>query len=550
VRQADTRLGEVVCVVGLGLVGQLTAQLLRAAGARVICADLAPERVARASAAGFDCAVSATDEELAATVRSLTADRGADAVLIAAATPSSAPVRQAVELLRRRGRVVVVGAVGLDIDREAFYRKDAELRIACSYGPGRHDPAYEVEGRDYPYDFVRWTENRNMAEFLRLVATGHIEVAPLIDLRFPIARADEAYAAATGAEREKVLGVLLEYPQAGAERPVERRVEVLPQKRPGSAVGFALVGPGSFAREVHLPNLAALAPGATLRAVVGRTGHPAVEAARRFAAAYATTDLEEVLRDEEVRALLICTRHDAHADIAARALAAGKAVYLEKPAAITPAGLSCLAEAVVGSGSPFTLGFNRRFAPAALRLVELLASRKGPLVLDYRVNAGRLPRGHWLLGPAGGGRLIGEACHMVDLMGHLVASPRESHALCATALGDDLPRGDNFVLACRHADGSLATLCYTALGQPAVGKERIECHWDGRTAVLDDFRSLVVDGAPAGAWDGGDKGHRALLAAFVRHVTGEGPAPIPWEEIHAVSRLILDLDGEVRGGAR
>jgi predicted dehydrogenase len=555
VRQADARLGEVVCVVGLGLVGHLAAALLHASGCRVVGADLDADRVERARALGIELAVSSSSEDLIAAVDHLTAGRGADAVVLTAATESSEPIRQAVDLLRRRGRVVVVGAVGMDIDRGAFYHKDAELRVSCSYGPGRYDPTYEEDGRDYPYDYVRWTENRNMAAFLRLAASGRIRLAGLLDRRYPVEEAAEAYSAvASPARSDRLLGVLLEYPSAGSEdeAPPERRVEMVRRSKSAAGLGIALVGPGSFANDVHLPNLARLAPSASLRAVVGRTANSAREAARKFAAAYATTDLDEALRDEDVDLVLICTRHDQHADQASRSLRAGKAVFLEKPAATRASDLAALESAVVETGRPFTVCFNRRFAPAVTALRSLLAHRSGPAVLHYRVNAGKLPLDHWALGPRGGGRLIGEACHMIDLLGHLVDAPREDHAfrpLPPSTGRDDLPLGDNFVLSCRYADGSLATLVYTSLGHAAAGKERLECIWDGRTAVLDDFRTLDVHGVEGASqtWETVDKGHAEMLRRFVDHVAGDGPEPVSWPEILDVSRFVLDLDAEARG---
>jgi predicted dehydrogenase len=558
VRQTDARLGEVVCVIGLGLVGQLTASLLHVSGCRVVGADLDSDRVERARALGIEMALNSSGEDLEAAVDHLTAGRGADAVVLTAASASSEPMRQAVDLLRRRGRVVVVGAVGMDIDRDAFYAKDAELRVSCSYGPGRYDPSYEEEGNDYPYDYVRWTENRNMTAFLQLAADGRLSLGSLLDRRYPIAEAAAAYDAASArAGGGRALGVLLEYPGTtegtdSGDAPATRRIEVIPRTRSETGLEVALVGPGGFATEVHLPNLVRLAPAASLRAVVGRTANSAREAARKYAAAYASTDLDEVLRDGEVGAVLICTRHDLHAEQAARALAAGKAVFLEKPAATLPADLRQLEHAVSDSRRPFTIGFNRRFAPAVTTLKALTDRRTGPLVVHYRVNAGKLPHDHWVLGVQGGGRLIGEACHMIDLLGHLVGAPRTDHVLQPlgpTAARDDLPRGDNFVLTCRYADGSLTTLSYTSLGHPSAGKERIECAWDGRLAVLDDFRALTVHGVTGAdcSWESVDKGHMEILRRFVEHAAGGGPEPIPWPEILDVSRFVLELDARARG---
>jgi predicted dehydrogenase len=553
VRQADARLGEIVCVVGLGIVGQLSAALLQASGCRVIGADLDAARVERARSLGLELAVPSASEDLEAAVDHLSAGRGADVVLLTAGTTSSEPVRQAIELIRRRGRIVVVGAVGMEIDRNAFYHKNAELRVSCSYGPGRYDPAYEEDGRDYPYDYVRWTENRNMAAVLRLAADGRLPLAELLDRRFPVEDAAAAYAELTASTGDNpTLGVVLEFPvddREPAALEAKRRIEIVSRHKPESGVGVALVGPGGFACAVHLPNLAGLRPAASLRAVVGRTANSSREAARRFAAAYASTDLDEALSDEEIGMVMICTRHDRHAEQAIRALEAGKAVFLEKPAAIRIAELDRLEAALRASNRPFTVGFNRRFAPAVRTLKGLTEGRQGPLVLHYRVNAPRLPRDHWALGAAGGGRLIGEACHMIDLLGHLVGHARSGHALHALSGREELPLGDNFVLSCRYADGSLATLTYHSVGHVAAGKELIECSWDGRTAVIDDFRRLRVHGVAGSdrAWEEQDKGHAEILRRFVEHAAGRESEPIPCSEILDVSRFVLELDAELRG---
>jgi predicted dehydrogenase/threonine dehydrogenase-like Zn-dependent dehydrogenase len=555
VRQADPRLGEYVCVVGLGLLGQLTVALLRTAGCRVLGSDVRRDRVERAIGLGLERGFVVGQEDFVQGVQQATGGRGADAVILTAGTRSSEPIRQAVEALRRRGRVVVVGSVGMEIERQPFYMKEAELRIACSYGPGRYDPAYEVGGHDYPYEWVRWTENRNMQEFLRLAADGRVPVEGLIDRVLPVERADEGYAALSGDAEDTPLGVLLEYRGAAESQPTDagrHTIPVVPRSSPDRGLGVALVGPGVFASNVHLPNLAALAPRAHLRAVVGRTGNAARECARSFAGAYATLDLDEALSDEQVDVVLIATRHDLHAEQAERALRAGKAVFLEKPAAITREGLAALETAVRETASPIVVGFNRRFARDVTALSGRLRQRGGPVVANYRVNAGRLPAGHWALGPQGGGRLIGEACHMLDLLGFLIGVPRtgaDVRPLVPPGGRSDLPIADNLVVTLGYADGSIATLTYTSLGDPAAGKERIEVWWDGEAAVIDDFRSLEMWGAGARRDTAAqpDKGHREMLERFLAHAAGEGSSPIAWEEISDVTRLTLDLDDRLRG---
>jgi predicted dehydrogenase/NADPH:quinone reductase-like Zn-dependent oxidoreductase len=557
VRQADLRLGETAFVLGFGLLGQITAALLRASGCRVLGSDVSPTRVEHARSLGVERALLVGRDEIEKAVDHATAGHGVDAVLLTASAGSSEPVRQAFRLVRRKGRVVIVGAVGLDLERTAFYLKEAELRISCSYGPGRYDPLYEEGGIDYPYGYVRWTENRNMQEFLRLMAEGSLGLDAVFERVYPVDEAPEAYRALVSPPvEERPLGVLLRYPAAEqlstAPAPIRRDIEVVPRARAPEGLGVAIVGPGSFASEVHAPNLAALSPAVDLRVVVARTANAAREAARRWGALRAATDIEEALEDGDVHVVLICTRHDLHAGQAARALESGKAVFLEKPAALTFEELDRLEKALAASPGPFVVGFNRRFAPDVLALKSLLAGRTGPLYVTYRVNAGRLPVGHWALGPQGGGRLVGEACHMVDLMGHLVGRRRIDHRLSVLippAGKTDLFLGDNFALSCRYEDGSIASLVYTSLGHASAGKERIEAHWDGISAAITDFRGLKVHGVQGTDMTRAeaDKGHRELLRRFIEHAAGRGTAPIALGDILDTSRFVLELDRESRG---
>jgi predicted dehydrogenase len=395
-----------------------------------------------------------------------------------------------------------------------------------------------------------------MDEFLRQAASGAIDLSPLVDRTLPLERADEAYRLLGSDEAERPLAILLEYPEAAAaETPAasSRKVAVVPRSGRSGELRVALVGPGSFASETILPGLASLAPECAVVTVVGRSPNAAREAARRFGVGTATTDLEATLADPEIDAVAICTRHDRHAEVAARALLAGKAVFLEKPAALDLAGLARIEEAHAASGKPFVVDFNRRFAPDTLALRALLAGRIGPVFLDYRVNAGRLPQDHWAHGSEGGGRLVGEACHMIDLLQHLAGAPRTSASLTPLeppAGRGDLPLGDNFTLVCRYADGSMATLTYSSLGPAGLGKERLEALWDGKGAVLDDFRGLRAFGATGrdASRSEADKGHREMLRRFVAHARGDAPPPIEPEEIFDVSRFVLELDRDVRRG--
>lgn len=554
VRRAAPTLGEWFVVVGLGLLGQLTVQLLRAHGCRVAGLDLSRERVALALALGMDAALAADEADPVAAVKRLTDGQGADGVILTAATSSDDLLASAFRMCRRKGRVVVVGDVGLGMRREDIYPREIEFFISTSYGPGRYDPQYEREGHDYPIGYVRWTENRNMVEYLRLLAEGRVRLGPLLQGTFPVERAPEAFAAAAAGAAQPI--VLLSYPgvldAADAAAPPRRRVDLRPAPaRTGSGrTRIALVGAGDFARGVHLPNLQKLSSAFELRAVMSRSGPGALRAAEQFGAAYATTDYDAVLADDAVDAVIICTRHDSHAAMALAALRAGKHVLLEKPLALTPEELEELErffadEAEARRAPPVLLtGFNRRFSPHARRLRELLQGRGAPAMLDYRMNAGHIPLDHWVHGPQGGGRNIGEACHVYDLLGYLVGEPVETvQALSIRPGTGHLARNDNFVATLRFRDGSLASLTYTALGNRDFPKERLDVFCDGVVGELDDYRGLRFHGRGGGLKTRRqDKGHLAELEAFGRAVREGGEWPIPlWQQVQA-TRIALRVE--------
>lgn len=538
VRRATPTLGETFVVVGLGILGQLTTQLLAANGCRVIGTDLDRERIALALRMGMHLGVHPEDGAEAAQVERLTAGVGADGVIIAAATPSNDVMSTAFRMCRRKGRVVLVGDVGLDLDREDFYRKEIDFFISTSYGPGRYDERYEEHGLDYPVGYVRWTENRNMEEYLRLLTEERISVGPLVSATYPLERADEAYAALGG--ESKPLMVLLSYPQD--DTPPERRVPN-PRVRPDAGAGrlrLAVVGAGGFARGMHLPNLRTLGDLYVLRAVVSRSGHNAAASAAEFGAAYSSTDYEAVLADPEVDAVLIATRHHLHAPMLLAALRAGKHVLVEKPLALTREEMrevSAFFADREGEAPVLLTGFNRRFSPFARRAEELLRGRSAPLLAQYRMNAGYLPTDHWVHGPEGGGRNRGEACHIYDLFTFLTGA--RAVAVRAEALrpqGGYYLASDNFVATVGFDDGSLATLTYTALGASDLPKERMELFFDGKVLVLDDYLRLKVHGARAAGvvTKSQDKGQKEELRAFADAALRGGEWPIPlWQQLQA-----------------
>ncbi|MGH7477136.1 MAG: bi-domain-containing oxidoreductase [Longimicrobiales bacterium] len=566
VRQAEVALGNVVVVIGLGLIGQITVQLLRAAGARVVAVDVDASRVALAGRWAERALLRSGD--VAGAVYSLSAGIGADAVIIAASTRSEDPVRLAGELARDRARVVVVGAVPINVPRRSYYAKELELRLSRSYGPGRYDPAYEEKGQDYPAGYVRWTEGRNLGEFVRLLATGVVTVEPLISSRVAIADAAPAYAA-LGDSGERPLGILLEYPVAGggegggggtAGSVAPSALPVQPWTRRASGrVGIGFAGAGSFATGVLLPLLRRLP--VELRGVTTASGITARNAAETYGFAYAASSPEEVISDPQVDAVFIATRHAEHASLAAAALRAGKAVFVEKPLAITDASLAEVLAAAAGA-RPLMVGFNRRFAPATEFVLRGIAGRAGTRMVHARVNAGALPRDHWVHDrEVGGGRLIGEGCHFIDLVAVLAGDlPVEARAVAIAGADADALLEDNLQVTLRFAGGSVGSVLYTAKGSRSMAKERIEVFAGGCSAVIDDFRSAELHdesrslvraliGRGGTRWTGKqDKGHAAALRAFIDAVRADRESPIPLAQVAASSWATLAAARSLRSG--
>ena len=539
VRRAQPTLGETFAVIGLGLLGQLTTQLLKANGCRVIAMDIDRERVEQARAQGADFGLASDDAATLERIYRLTDGHGADGAIITAASDSDALVSLAFRLCRKKGRVVLVGDVGLNLKRADIYEKELDFLVSTSYGPGRYDRRYEEEGLDYPIGQVRWTENRNMQEYLALLAAGRVKPVALLETKYPVSDAAAAYAGLAGGSR---LAALLEYPEASQGAQVRSVPNPGARAAGAGKVRLALVGAGNFARQAHLPVLAGLADRCSIRAVMSRTGHNAQETARNTGAAYGTSDFQAVLDDAEVDAVLIATRHDLHAELALRALRAGKHVLVEKPLALRREDLAALKALCGGGAAPVLLtGYNRRFSPHATALSSALRGRVGPLALAYRVNAGALPADHWLYGAQGGGRNIGEACHMYDLFGFLTGSRCvRVQGVAGPAAKGGLRRDDNFAATLGFEDGSIATLLYTALGDAAQPKERLECHWDGRSALLDDFRRLQVSGSAGLETRAQEKGLREQWIAFFDAVRGgEAPAPL-WQQWQA-GEIALDV---------
>ena len=542
IRTAGVKLGDVVAVIGLGLLGQLTVQMLNAAGCRVLGMDIVLERAELAARHGAEATTSSPSEFRDLCLQS-SSGAGVDAVLITAETASSEPVNLAGEVARDRGTVVAVGTVGMDLERPNYYGKELDFRISRSYGPGRYDTAYEQKGRDYPIGYVRWTETRNMDAFLRLVADCKLDVHSLITHRFPVESALSAYELITDRTGEPFLGVLITYPERPDESQVlgVRQNPQVPAKQESVSIG--LLGAGSFAVSTLIPAIRRV-NGVSLVGVCTSTGPGGRHAAEKFGFQYCTTDENEILSDPRINTVVISTRHHLHARQVLAALHAGKNVFCEKPLCLREEELADIIRAYNDQQNHrLMVGFNRRFAPMAVRMKSFLARQDKPLAMHYRVNAGYLPPDHWVNDPQqGGGRILGEVCHFVDFLTFLAgSSPVEVQARSLANCGQY--SDDNVIISLRFAEGSQGTISYLANGDRSYSKERVEVFGGSAVAVLDDFRrlELVRHGKKrvSGSRLRRDKGHRAEWAAFSHSIqTGEA-SPLPFEELVAAMLATL-----------
>ena len=552
VRLSEPQMGESIAVIGLGLVGLLTFQLARAAGCAVVGMDPDPERCRLADQLG--CEATATDEtEFAHAVARTTSGRGADGVIICAATPSDGPVELAGQVARQRAIVVALGLVGTRIPRRTYYDKELTFRVSRSYGPGRYDREYEEKGHDYPIGFVRWTENRNMQAFVQLLADDKIDVARLTTHRFPVEEAQAAYELVTGKSRAVALGILLTYSPSSLSRRIElvsgaRRA---PASRP-RPVAAGLLGGGQFATTTLLPAMKRVS-GIELVGVCNSTGLRARHVADKFGFNYCATQEEEIVNDPEVNTVVVATRHHLHARQVVASLAAGKSVFCEKPLALEEDELHSIVEAAgTLTTNMLMVGYNRRFSAMGVDLRAFLSPIQEPLAMHYRVNAGRLPADHWVHDPGqGGDRIRGEVCHFVDFLTFLAgALPVRVEA---EALNDNgLYRQDNLTITMRFASGSLGTITYVANGDESLPKERVEVFGGGAAAVLDDFRRLEL------IRNGRKKVHRSRLRqdkgfvaeweAFVDAMKVGSASPISLQETVSATLTTLRILDSLRTG--
>lgn len=525
VRQADVRIGEAVAVIGLGLVGQLTVQILKAAGCVVLGIDVSAEACDLAKRCGGDAVVVRTSGDAERVAAKLTNDFGVDAVIIAASAPTSDPIELAAKICRERGRVVMVGVTGMEIPRDLFYAKELEFKLSRSYGPGRYDPVYEEKGVDYPIGYVRWTEQRNMEAFVQLLAGRRIDVAPLITHTFAIDDASKAYELITGKTEERVVGVLLKYSERVEQAScafgiIEKRQA---GRRSSTGVVLGVIGAGNYAQGVLLPHFKAN-PDVTLRTVCTATGVKAEKAKEKFGFVNATTNWRDLVADKAVNAVVIATRHDLHAQIVCEALRVGKAVFCEKPLCLRGAELDEIVRTIKDTGNTrLMVGFNRRFASFAPKVLALAT----PLVMRYRVSVQPLPADHWVNDPdTGGGRILGEVCHFIDFL--RFAARARLVSVFAQGFG-----GENVQVSLRFADGSVGSIDYFNVADAALNKEHIEIFGGGRQVVVDEVR---------------EKGQAEEVRQFVAAVKTGGPLPIPLEEILESTRATLAAVESMRTG--
>ncbi len=575
IRLAQPTLGEAVVVTGLGLVGLLTVQLLRAQGCRVLGLDFDPTKLALARQFGVEVVDLAAGQNPMAAAERFSLGRGVDAVLVTAATKSSEPMHQAALMCRKRGRIVLVGVTGLELSRDDFFKKELTFQVSASYGPGRYDPNYEEKGQDYPIGFVRWTEQRNFEAVLDMLADGRLDVQPLISHRFGMDEAEKAYVVVGGSEPS--LGILLEYPMVAEKADVvvrARTVALTPGPSPGYGRGekdgtplpgtgegrkiqeaplavtgeggirVGFIGAGNYATGVLIP--AFKAAGASLRSVASGSGVSGVHAGRKHGFTETTTDAGALMADAEVDAVVVTTRHDSHARFVVQALNVGKHVFVEKPLCLTLVELAEI-EAVSGGERVLMVGYNRRFAPQVQKIKELLRGAPGPKALVMTVNAGAIPGEHWTQDrEVGGGRIVGEACHFVDLLRFLAGSAIVEYSRLGMASANE----DTVSVQLAFADGSIGTVHYFANGNKSFPKERLEVFVDGRVLQLDNFRKLTGYGWPGfrsmNLWRQ-DKGQKACAAAFLTAIAQGGPVPIPLDEIVEVSRVVIELAGRTTG---
>lgn len=551
IRRAQIQLGETVCIIGLGLLGQLTVQLARQAGANIIGIDLLQERLSLAQKYGAETVINATEDLVKNTIDHATYHEGVDVTIITAASKSNAIMQQAMEITRKKGRVVLVGDVGLTLERSPFYQKEIDFLISCSYGPGRYDKSYEHDGIDYPYAYVRWTENRNMQAFVRLIEQKKIEVEPLISACFDVDEVEKAYQLL---KEKNLLGALLCYKKYQIEAYDQDKKTQLPQMPYTSAISkdqkkirIGVIGAGGFAKIKLMPIVSRL-ENLKIDAIVDANITTSLAISQLYKASRIFTDDQALFDENLVDAVIISSPHKYHCSQALKALQHNKAVFLEKPMVTDFEQLNTLYEYInTHQNIPFCVDYNRSFAPYIQKIKEELHKKKSPAIIFYRMNAGFIPADHWVQTEIGAGRIIGEACHIIDLFYYLTDSYVTSISVEAIKpLHNNLFTTDNFSAQLSFYDGSVCTLIYTSLGHSALGKERMEIYFDSKSIVMEDYKTLQGFGLSRSfnqTTKNPDKGHEALLKMFFSTLQASPyKPPIDHKRLKSVAHVTLIIN--------
>ena len=551
IRRADVTFGETVVITGLGLLGLLAVQIAKAWGLVVIGLDLNPKRLELAIKLGADQCLLANDPEVEKSIHALTNGNGADAVMIYAATKSSEPANQALRICRRKGRVVVVGAIGMNLEREAMYLKELDFVMSTSYGPGRYDNLYEVKGIDYPIGYVRWTENRNMIEFVRLISSELVDVSPLVSNSFSIGQAEEAYKSLIDNPGQNISS-LFQYNHELKDIPVSRSI-LYPLATHSGKIRVGIIGAGGFVQNSHIPNILKLPEQYDLVAIANRTPAETKTAGEKFKVRYVTTDYHQILNDPEIDLVIIGTRHNLHAQQVADAIKAGKHLLVEKPLAMNEQELNVVREVCIANPKTHAaLGFNRRYSPFVQKAKNILAEIKSPMVINYRINAGAIPMSSWVQDQVeGGGRIIGEVCHFIDLANYITNSKIKNVQAAGVPLdGQDIVAEDNVIVTMTYDDGSMAVITYVSIGSKIMGKERIEIFSGNRVILIDDFQRMEVynhNDKKEENLKSVDKGHFREIQELAKLIKGEKSLIMPFENDILSSEITLIVQSQLHG---
>ncbi len=554
IRLAQPTLGEAFVVIGLGLIGLITIQLLHANGCRVLGVDMDPAKVAMARRYGAQAVDLSQGQDPVSAASKFSRGRGVDGVLITASTKSDQPIKQAAAMCRKRGRIVLVGVTGMNFERDEFYKKELSFQVSCSYGPGRYDPGYELHGNDYPVGYVRWTEQRNFEAVLDMLATGAVDCRPLISHRFPIERANEAYRLLTA--DEPYIGIIIEYERQAQKTTHKSEIVLGTADAASMASGnptVSFIGAGNYAGRFLIP--AFRKTGVRLDTIVSSGGVSSTHYGEKYGFSLASTDPARVIGDNRCNTVVIATHHDSHARYVCEALSAGKHVFVEKPLALCHEEIDAIEKALLdrrsaGAVPVLMIGFNRRFSPHVKKMRKLLECMDEPKCLIMTVNAGAIPKEHWTQDKTiGGGRIVGEACHFIDLMRHIIGAriKRFKTSRVGYVPGMEIVN-DKATITIEFEDGSMGTLHYFANGHSGFPKERLEVFCAGRVLQLDNFRCLRSMGWPGfrgmRTWRQ-DKGQNTCVHEFVKAIRSGAPGPIPIEEIIEVSRTVLEIDAKL-----